>query len=167
MGVKNRSFVNLATLAPGVIAATADGSTNDIQNISVNGVRQNSNKYQIDGITAVDTGNNGASSNIPLDFDRRGQDTYFYLSGRIWQILRCSILSQLPEAEVMIFTVRHTDYRQHTGLNANSFSNNRSGLARAISDQKQKGFSIGGPSISRSLARVDRQFGAERKNSSS
>ncbi len=144
MGVKNRSFVNLATLAPGVIAATADGSTNDIQNISVNGVRQNSNNIQIDGITAVDTGNNGASSNIPLD-----------------SIGEVKILTSTYQAEygrssgaqIIAVTRSGSDdfhgsayyYRQHTGLNANSFSNNRSGLARAISDQKQKGFSIGGP----------------------
>ncbi|MBS1794718.1 MAG: TonB-dependent receptor [Acidobacteria bacterium] len=144
MGVKTRSFINLATLAPGVIAATSDGQTNDIQNISVNGVRQNSNNIQIDGITAVDTGNNGASSNIPLD--SIGE---FKLLTSTYQ----AEYGRSSGAQIIAVTRSGTDefhgsfyyYRQHTGLNANTFSNNRAGLTRPISDQKQIGYTIGGP----------------------
>lgn len=144
LGVKTRSFINLATLAPGVIANTSDGQTNDIQNISVNGVRQNSNNIQIDGITAVDTGNNGASSNIPLD--SIGE---FKLLTSTYQ----AEYGRSSGAQIIAVTRSGTEdfhgsfyyYRQHTGLNANSFSNNRQGLTRGISDQKQIGYSIGGP----------------------
>lgn len=144
MGVKTRSFINLATLAPGVVAATSDGQTNDIQNISANGVRQNSNNIQIDGITAVDTGNNGASSNIPLD------------SIGEFRLLTATYSAEYGRssgAQIIAVTRSGTDdfhgsfyyYRQHTGLNANTFSNNRNRLARPISDQKQTGYTIGGP----------------------
>ncbi len=144
MGVKTRSFINLATLAPGVIAATSDGQTNDIQNISVNGVRQNSNNIQIDGITAVDTGNNGASSNIPLD------------SIGEFKVLTSTYQAEYGRssgAQIIAVTRSGTDdfhgsfyfYRQHTGLNANTFNNNRLGLARPITDIKQVGYTFGGP----------------------
>ena len=47
IAVNGRTYNTLATLAPGVVAGT------------VNGLRANQNTLQIDGITSVDTGNNG------------------------------------------------------------------------------------------------------------
>ena len=134
----------MATLAPGVVATTSDGSTGDISNISVNGVRTNSNNIQIDGVTAVDTGNNGSSSNVPLDSIEEVKiltSTYQAEYGRS------------SGAQIIARTRSGSDdfhgsvyyYRQHTGLNANTFNNNARGLERPISDQEQKGFSIGGP----------------------
>ena len=42
LGVKTRSYINLATLAPGVVANGAgDGNSSDSNGISVNGVRTN------------------------------------------------------------------------------------------------------------------------------
>src|SRR5947207_344645 len=55
-----RSFFGLAFLAPGVVSTNNAGvPTGDSATMSANGQRTNSNNVQIDGITDMDTGNNG------------------------------------------------------------------------------------------------------------
>lgn len=143
-GVKTRSFVNLATLAPGVVATTSDGSTNSITDLSINGVRRNSNNVQIDGVTSVDVGNNGSSSRIPLDavgefklLTSTYQPEYGRSSGG--QIIA------VTRSGTQDFHGSAYYYRRHTGLNANTFDNNRNNRIRPISDQTDKGYTIGGP----------------------
>src|SRR5207237_8944781 len=67
IGIKDRSFVNFVTLAPGVISNTSNGEAGDISTLYVNGTRQNSNNVQIDGVTSIDTGNNSLLARIPVD----------------------------------------------------------------------------------------------------
>lgn len=143
-GIKTRSFINLATLAPGVVATTSDGSTNDITSLSVNGVRRNSNNIQIDGITSVDVGNNGANSKVPLDsigefklLTSTYQPEYGRSSGA--QIIA------VTRSGSQDFHGSAYYYRRHTGINANTFDNNRNNRPRPITDQTDKGYTISGP----------------------
>lgn len=143
-GVKDRSFINLATLSPGVVATTNDGSTGSITNLSVNGVRRNSNNVQIDGITSVDVGNNGNNSDIPLDsigefkvLTSTYQAEYGRSSGG--QIIAVTRSGEQDFHGSFYF------YRRHTGLNANTFDNNRDGRERPRLDRKEVGYRIGGP----------------------
>src|SRR6266850_1484117 len=55
IAVNGRNYNNLTNLAPGVVAGT------------VNGLRLNQNTLQIDGITSVDTGNNGNAVTLTVD----------------------------------------------------------------------------------------------------
>jgi hypothetical protein len=145
LGVKTRSYINLATLAPGVVANGAgDGNSNTSSNLSVNGVRTNSNNVQIDGITSVDTGNNAELSRIPLDsvgefklITSTGQAEYGRSTG-------AQIIAVTRHGE-RDFHGSFYYYRRHTGLNANTFDNNRNNRARPISDQEDIGYTIGGP----------------------
>ncbi|MEZ5307344.1 MAG: carboxypeptidase-like regulatory domain-containing protein [Pyrinomonadaceae bacterium] len=141
---KTRSFVDLATLAPGVVATTSDGTSNSITNLSVNGVRRNSNNVQIDGITSVDVGNNSNNSKITLEsigefklLTSTYQPEYGRSSGA--QIIAVTRSGTQDFHGSVYF------YRRHTGLNANTFDNNRRGLSRPISDQYEIGYSVGGP----------------------
>ena len=144
-GLKTRSYINLATLAPGVVANGAgDGNSTSSSGISVNGVRTNSNNVQIDGVTSVDTGNNSELSRIPLDsvgefklLTSTYQPEYGRSAGAQFNIATQSG-SNLFHGSVYF-------YRRHTGLNANNFDNNRNNRIRPISDQKDKGYRIGGP----------------------
>ncbi len=143
-GVKSRSFINLATLAPGVVATTSDGSSSNVTDLSINGVRRNSNNIQIDGITSVDVGNNGSSSRIPLDavgefklLTSTYQPEYGRSSGG--QIIA------VTRSGSQDFHGSFYYYRRHTGLNANTFDNNRNNRIRPISDQTDTGYTIGGP----------------------
>lgn len=145
LGVKTRSYINLATLAPGVVANGAgDGNSSDSNGISVNGVRTNSNNVQIDGITSVDTGNNAQLSRIPLDsvgefklVTSSSQAEYGRSSGA--QIIA------VTRSGSQDFHGSFYYYRRHTGLNANTFDNNRNNRTRPISDQEDIGYTIGGP----------------------
>ena len=55
IAVNGRNYNTLINLAPGVVAGT------------VNGLRVNQNTLQIDGITSVDTGNNGNAVTLSVD----------------------------------------------------------------------------------------------------
>ena len=55
IAVNGRAYNTLTALAPGVVAGT------------VNGLRANQNTLQIDGITSVDTGNNGNAVTLSVD----------------------------------------------------------------------------------------------------
>ncbi|MEW6127371.1 MAG: carboxypeptidase regulatory-like domain-containing protein [Acidobacteriota bacterium] len=144
-GVKTRSYINLATLAPGVVTTGAgDGNTENSTNLSVNGVRTNSNNVQIDGITSVDVGNNSQLSRIPLDsvgefklLTSTYQPEYGRSSGA--QILA------VTRSGSHDFHGSFYYYRRHTGINANSFDNNRNKRPRDITDQEDPGYTIGGP----------------------
>ncbi len=156
IGIKDRSFVNFVTLAPGVISNTSNGEAGDISTLYVNGTRQNSNNVQIDGVTSIDTGNNSLLARIPVD-----------------AIGELKVLTSTYQAEYgrstgaqIIATTRSGSkdfhgafyfYRRQTGLNANGWLNNRSGLPRAFSDQKDTGYNIGGPAYIPGLFNKDRK----------
>jgi Carboxypeptidase regulatory-like domain/TonB-dependent Receptor Plug Domain len=156
LGNKGRSYINFATLAPGVVANGAgDGTSTSSNGISVNGVRTNSNNVQIDGVTSVDTGNNAELSKVPLDsigefklVTSSSQAEYGRSSGA--QIIA------ITQSGSQDFRGSAYYYRRHRGLNANTFQNNRSPVfepgttnrvasTRPFSDQEDKGYRIGGP----------------------
>ncbi|MDQ3010597.1 MAG: Plug domain-containing protein, partial [Acidobacteriota bacterium] len=144
-GVNSRSFVNFAALAPGVIFTTNNGQGTGITNFSANGVRQNSNNLQVDGITNVDTGNNGGPlTNLALDavgefkiLTSDYQAEYGRSAGgQIIAVTRSGSRDFHGSAYL---------YRRQGGLNANTWLNNRNGTPRAFQDQRDIGYSIGGP----------------------
>jgi hypothetical protein len=156
LGNKGRSYINFATLAPGVVANGAgDGTSSSSSGISVNGVRTNSNNVQIDGVTSVDTGNNAELSKVPLDsigefklVTSSSQAEYGRSSGA--QIIA------ITQSGSQDFRGSFYFYRRHRGLNANTFTNNRTPIlepgttnrvatTRPFSDQKDYGYRIGGP----------------------
>lgn len=148
VGVKNRSYINLATLAPGVVANGAGDGNSSSTGLSVNGARLNSNNVQIDGITSVDVGNNSELSRIPLDavgefklLTSTYQPEYGRSSGAQFIATTRSGSQDFHGSAYY--------YRRHTGLNSNTFQNNRNNPTtnnpRPITDQEEKGYSIGGP----------------------
>src|SRR5579864_2330790 len=68
MALRGRDFMDVVGLLPGV-TDTSDSreaaSPNSMQNIFIAGARQNSKNVTIDGVTNMDTGNNGATHTQP------------------------------------------------------------------------------------------------------
>lgn len=145
-GIKTRNFISFATLAPGVVANTGagDGTVTDSAQLSVNGVRSNSNNVQIDGVTSVDVGNNSSNSRIPLESVGEFKLLTAAYSAEFGRSAGAQIIA-VTRSGSKDFHGSAYYYRRHTGLNANTFDNNRNNRTRPISDQEEKGYTIGGP----------------------
>jgi hypothetical protein len=149
LAINSRDPLLLARLAPGV--ADAAGTT-----MNVNGSRDNTHNITVDGVSNVDTGNNGISGQINLEaveefklLTNGYQAEYGRSSGAQVSLVTKSGGSQYRGAAYW--------YRRHEGLNANSWINNRNrgealktnpnstqGL-KPINRQSDIGYQFGGP----------------------
>jgi hypothetical protein len=143
-GIKDRSFVNYVTLVPGVVGNTSNGQAGDTTNLYVNGVRQNSNNVVIGGVTSVDTGNNSLLSRIPADAIGELKILTSSYAAEYGRSSGAQVIAT-PRKGTTDFHGSFYFYRRQTGLNANSWLNNRNGVPRAFQDQKDTGYYIGGP----------------------
>jgi hypothetical protein len=145
MGVNNRGFINLAALAPGVIFTTNNAQGGNVTNFSANGVRQNSNNLQVDGITNIDTGNNGGPlTNIVLDAVGEFKILTSDYQAEYGRSVGAQIIA-VTRSGSSDFHGSFYAYRRQGGLNANTWLNNRNGTPRPFQDQRDLGYTIGGP----------------------
>src|SRR5439155_14298743 len=102
------------------------------------------NNYMIDGISAMDTGSNALVLNPPVD-----------------QIAEIKVITQSFQAEygrstgfqVSAVTKSGTnrfrgsfyDYERHSRWNSNSWTNKKNNVAKTLSDERDLGYTIGGP----------------------
>ncbi len=154
VGVNSRSPLALVGLAPGVVS-TANlslGGPGGVANISANGVRTNSNQLNINGISNVDTGNNGGP-NATLSLDSIAE---FKLLTGVYQ----AEYGRAMGVQINLVTKSGSNSLHGTGyffhrndsLNANTWSNNRlaigsGGNPRALFRLNDVGFTIGGPVV--------------------
>ncbi len=153
LAVNGRSPLALTRLAPGIANAPADGSN---LGFNVNGSRGGVHNLTVDGVSNMDTGNNGMSGNINLDaveefklLTNSYQAEYGRSSGA-----QVSVVTKSGGRDYRGSTYW---YRRHESFNANSWINNRDrgralqtdpasrvGL-KAINRQSDIGYTIGGP----------------------
>jgi len=153
LAVNGRSPLALTRLAPGIANAPADGSN---LGFNVNGSRGGVHNLTVDGVSNMDTGNNGMSGNINLDaveefklLTNSYQAEYGRSSG--------AQISVVTKSGGRAYHGSGYWYRRHEGMNANSWINNRDrgraletnpqslvGL-KAINRQSDIGYTIGGP----------------------
>jgi hypothetical protein len=148
IAVNGRSFFNLAFLTPGVVSTQNTGvPTGDSATMSANGQRTNSNNVQVDGITDMDTGNNGGPM-VAVSLD---------------SIQEIKVLTSNYQAEygrssgAQITAVTKSGGREYHGsaywfrraddLNANTWINNRNTpkTPTPVLDQRDLGYTVGGP----------------------
>ena len=153
LAVNGRSPLALVRIVPGISDAPADGSN---LGFNVNGSRGGVHNLTVDGVSNMDTGNNGMSGNINLDaveefkiLTNAYQAEYGRSSG--------AQISMITKSGGSRYTGRAYWYRRHEGMNANSWINNRNrGVAlatdpnstvgkKAISRQSDIGYFFGGP----------------------
>lgn len=151
--VNGRNPLDLAKLVPGVVstASFALGGIGGLGNLNVNGERGSQNQLTINGIGAVDTGNNGQQSAV-LSMD--SVQEFKILTGTYQAEYGRSI-----GAQISLVTKSGTDdfhgsgywYHRHDSLNANTFLNNArpsfglSYIPRTLFRYNDPGYTIGGP----------------------
>jgi len=137
LAVNGRDPLALTRLAPGITNAGGLG-------MSVNGSRGGVHNLTVDGVSNMDTGNNGILGNINLDaveefklLTNAYQAEYGRSSGA-----QISVVSKSGGRQYRGSTYW---YKRHEGLNANTWINNRDGRTKAINRQSDIGYTIGGP----------------------
>jgi hypothetical protein len=143
-----RSFFGLAFLAPGVVSTSAAGMpTGDSATMSANGQRTNSNNVQIDGITDMDTGNNGGPM-VALSLDSV-QEVKLLTSNYQAEYGRSAgaQLTAVTKSGGREFHGSAYWFRRQDDLNANTWINNRNNPVTPVPklNQRDLGYTIGGP----------------------
>lgn len=152
LAVNSRSPLALVGLAPGVISTAnlSVGGPGGVANISANGVRPNSNQLNINGISNVDTGNNGGP-NATLSLDSIAE---FKILTGVYQ----AEYGRAMGVQINMVTKSGTNdfhgtgyfFHRNDSLNANTWTNNRlpigsGGNPRSLFRLNDVGFTIGGP----------------------
>ena len=149
IAVKGRDFFALMNTVPGVVDNFSQrretGGPDSIRGTFINGQRENQKNLAIDGITNLDTGSNSTihfqpnmdsiaeikvlTSNYQAEFGRNGGGVITVITRSGGQDFHGS---------------GYYNYR-HESLNANSFFNNRNGVAKNPYRYRINGFTVGGP----------------------
>jgi hypothetical protein len=152
LAVNSRSPLTLVGLAPGVVntANLSVGGPGGVANISANGVRPNSNQLNINGISNVDTGNNGGP-NATLSLDSIAEfkiltGVYQAEYGRAMGVQ----INMVTKSGSNDFHGTGYFFHRNDSLNANTWTNNRlpignGGNPRSLFRLNDVGFTIGGP----------------------
>jgi hypothetical protein len=149
IAVNGRNFFALAFNSAGIVNTAAQpGALGAQSNTMVaNGMRANQNNVQIDGITSMDTGSNqGPSVSLAIDavqeikvLTSNYQAEYGRSAGaQITAVTK----SGGRDFRGSVFYLRRND-----DMNANTWINNRAGRPVTEVDQRDIGYSIGGPVI--------------------
>ncbi|MBV8844350.1 MAG: carboxypeptidase regulatory-like domain-containing protein [Bryobacterales bacterium] len=145
--VNGRNPLDLAKLIPGVVS-TANFSLAGIgglNNLNVNGERGSQNQLTINGIGAVDTGNNGQQSAV-LSMDSISE--FKMLTGTYQAEYGRSMGGQVALVTKTGGEQFHGSgywYHRNESLNANTFLNNVRGLPKPLFRYNDPGYTIGGP----------------------
>ena len=135
--ISSRNFRDLALLTPGV---RSDGSMAGVGRIGGGGYAN----IQMDGISAMDTGNNGQmiAMNVEAVAEVKVLTTAYQAEyGRSSGI---QILS-VTRGGTNQFRGSVYDIERHSDWNTNSKANKLNGINKSVSDQRDWGYSIGGP----------------------
>jgi hypothetical protein len=146
MGNNGRLLFGLATLAPGVLSQNTGGQElTQVSSFTVNGQRPNSNNMTIDGVSNIDTGDNGgnmATTNVDAVAEFKiltnaYQAEYGRAVGGQMQVVTKSGTQQFRGSGYWFG--RRSDWEARTWLQ------NREGLDKPKTSRNDSGYTIGGP----------------------
>jgi hypothetical protein len=135
LALNGRNFIDLLKTVPGANADTQ----------SINGLRGDMNNLTIDGVTAIDTGNNGTGL-VRLNVDAISE---FKIIGNSQQAefgrSAGATISVVTKSGGRDFHGVGYFFRRHESWNANTWRNNVDGLPRSIFRLENPGFNLSGP----------------------
>jgi len=161
IAVNGRGFTPLASLVPGIIFNVNNGNTDAVQNIFANGLRGSANNLTLDGVSILDTGNNGTLLSLNLDsvsefkvLTSNYQAEYGRAAG--------AQISAVTRGGTRDFHGSAYVFRRHDGMNANTWINNRDStptnkINKPRLDQRDIGYTIGGPIYIPKVFNTDKQ----------
>jgi hypothetical protein len=132
IAVNGRNFNTLANMAPGMVAGT------------VNGLRVNQNTIQIDGITSVDTGNNGNGVTLSVDAVQEVKVMTASYQAEYGRSAGAQISAVTKSGGQQFHGSVYAD-RRRDDLNANTWLNKTRGLPKQKINQSDQGYTLGGP----------------------
>ena len=151
LAVNGRDPLVLARLAPGIADVAAGGV-----GFNVNGGRDNTTNYTVDGVSNIDTGNNGVLGSINLDAVEEFKILTNAYSAEYGRSSGAQV-SLVTKSGGRDYRGSVYGYRRQESFNANSWINNRErgralesnpastvGL-KPINRQTDAGFTVGGP----------------------
>ena len=165
VAVKGRDMFAYMITIPGVVdnmsQARETTSPDSLRGTFINGSRENSKNYAVDGITNLDTGSNNTlqfepnmdsiaevkvmTSNFQAEYGRNGG----------------GVITVITRGGGRDFHVSAYDTYRNEELNANSFWNNRTNVAKAPYRYRITGYTVGGPVF------IPKVFNTKRTNCSS
>lgn len=150
VAIKGRDFIGLLSTLPGVIDTNVGSrevtmTGNVLQGLHINGGRQTSIMYALDGISSVDTGSNSSVQNQP-NMDAISEvsvlaSNYQAEYGRN----SAGTVNVVIKGGTQAFHGSAYWYYRDRSLNANNFFSNRTGTPRPAYHFNNAGYSIGGP----------------------
>ena len=150
LAIKGRDFLGLLGTVPGVIDTRAGSrevvmTGNVLQGLHINGGRETSIMYALDGISAVDTSSNTSVHNEP-NMDSIGEvkvltSNYQAEYGRN----SAGTINVIIKSGTQDFHGSGYWYYRHESLNANNFFLNRTSTAKPLYRFNSGGYSVGGP----------------------
>ena len=132
--IAGRNFASFARLTPGVVAAGAGAARAD-------GARTN---YLLDGVSSVDTGGNQQGLQVNPDAIAEVKvitNSYQAEYGRTSGIQ----ISGVTKSGTNQFRGSVFDLERRTSWTTNSWANQKNGNAKPVADQRDWGYTIGGP----------------------
>ena len=138
--ISNRNFAQLATLVPGAIAQSGTAIAGGVQRLGGGG----QNNIMMDGVSTMDTGNNG--QNIQMN-NESISEVKVLSQGYQAEFGRSSGLqiSAVTKSGTNRFRGSVYDIERNSDWNSNSWANIQNGLPKAVSKQRDWGYSLGGP----------------------
>src|SRR5262249_22368652 len=149
IAVNGRGFINLASIATGVVFNNNVGNSDAITNVAANGLRTSANNLQLDGVAIVDTGNNGTMISVNLDAIAEFKVLTSNYQAEFGRSAGAQISAVTRGGEKEFHGSFYT-FRRHDGMNANTWLNNRNStptnhINKPRLDQRDIGYTIGGP----------------------
>ena len=138
--IANRNFAGFATLVPGAIAQTGTAIAGGVFRLGGGG----QNNIMMDGVSTMDTGNNGQLISMNVDSIA---EVKVLTQGYQAEFGRSSGLqiSAVTKSGTNQFRGSFYDIERNSDWNSNSWVNARNGDPKAVSKQRDWGYSLGGP----------------------
>jgi len=150
LAIKGRDFLGLLSTLPGVIDTRAGArevvmTGNVLQGLHINGGRETSMMYALDGISAVDTGSNTSVHNEP-NMDAISEVKVLTSNFQAeYGRNSAGTINVIIKGGARDFHGSGYWYYRHETLNANNFFGNRTGTPKPLYRFNSAGYSVGGP----------------------